>query len=56
MIIGESMWLDLDIIKDMVKFTRNIFPSVGYAYATTPSYPSGVNGMLVCSLDPVSLF
>ncbi|CAF1112600.1 unnamed protein product [Adineta steineri] len=48
---GESMWLDLDLIKKMVTFSRNLFPSVAYAYATTPTYPGGLNGFLICSLD-----
>ena len=54
--LGESMWLDLPIIKDMIKFTRNLFPSIAYAYSSTPTYPCGVNGYLICALDKVSLF
>jgi spermidine synthase len=49
------MWLDLDLIKTMVKFSRNLFPTVAYAYGSTPTYPGGVNGFLICSLDKVSL-
>jgi len=48
---GESIWLHLNLIKKLVTFSRDIFPSVAYAYASTPTYPSGTIGFLVCSLD-----
>uniref|UniRef100_A0A915KXW6 Spermidine synthase n=1 Tax=Romanomermis culicivorax TaxID=13658 RepID=A0A915KXW6_ROMCU len=46
---AESIWLHLDMIKRLVKFCRKIFPSVGYAYSSVPTYPSGVIGYLICS-------
>lgn len=50
---GESVWLHLNLIKQIVSFTRNVFPSVAYAFASTPTYPSGTIGFLLCSLDEV---
>lgn len=51
--LGESIWLHLDLIKQIVNFSRDIFPSVAYAFASTPTYPSGTIGFLLCSLDKV---
>ena len=51
--LGESIWLHLDLIKKIVNFSRDIFPSVAYAFASTPTYPSGTIGFLLCSLDKV---
>jgi len=48
---GESIWLHLNLIKKIVTFSRNLFPSVAYAYASTPTYPSGTIGFVICSLD-----
>ncbi|KAI6242688.1 PABS domain-containing protein [Aphelenchoides fujianensis] len=45
----ESIWLHLDLIKHMVAFTRRIFPSVAYAFASVPTYPSGTIGFLLAS-------
>ncbi len=36
---------------------RDIFPTVAYAFTSTPTYPSGTIGFLICSLEKViSLF
>ena len=35
---GECMWLHLDIIKSMLAFCRELFPTVDYAYTTIPTY------------------
>jgi len=43
----------MDMIKRMVKFCRTIFPVVGYAYSSVPTYPSGVIGYLICSKNKV---
>ncbi|KAI6172132.1 Spermidine synthase [Aphelenchoides besseyi] len=43
----ESIWLHLELIKNMVKFNRRIFPTVSYAYASVPTYPSGTIGFLL---------
>ena len=50
---GESIWLHLNLIKKIVQFTRNVFPTVAYAFASTPTYPSGTIGFLICSLEKV---
>ena len=54
--LGESFWLSLGLIKVLVTINRNMFPSVAYANASIPSYLSGANGFIICSLDEVSLF
>ncbi|KAI4518192.1 spermine synthase [Schizophyllum commune Loenen D] len=48
---SECLWLHLPLIKDLVAMARTIFPVVEYAYTTTPTYPSGQIGFLVCSKD-----
>lgn len=53
--LGECAWLHLDLIASMQKFCRTLYPSVGYAYTTIPTYPSGQIGFILCSLNPVSL-
>ena len=50
---AESIWLHLNLIKRIVKFNRDIFPSVAYAFTSTPTYPSGTIGFLLSSLDKV---
>ena len=51
---GESIWLHLNLIKKIVTFARDIFPTVSYAFASTPTYPSGTIGFLICSLEKVT--
>ena len=46
---GECQWLHLDLIKEMRHFCRPLFPVVGYAYCTVPTYPSGQIGFMLCS-------
>jgi len=36
-----------------VTYTRDIFPTVAYAFASTPTYPSGTIGFLISSLEKV---
>ncbi|CAF4306099.1 unnamed protein product, partial [Adineta steineri] len=48
---GESIWLHLSLIKKIMTFARDIFPTVAYAFASTPTYPSGTIGFLICSLE-----
>lgn len=48
---GEGFWLDLIDIAELMSFKRTLFPSVAYAYATTPTYPSGINGFFLSSID-----
>lgn len=51
---GECQWLHLDLIKEMRHFCKSLFPVVGYAYCTIPTYPSGQIGFMLCSKNPVS--
>ena len=49
---GECMWLHLDLIGEVLKHCKEVFPSVDYAYTTIPTYPSGQIGFLMCSTTP----
>lgn len=49
--IGESIWLHGDLIRNLKKVCREIFPVVEYAYTTIPTYPSGQIGFMVCCKD-----
>lgn len=53
---GESFWLDLPIIKEILTFSRKHFPVVSYAHALVPTYTSGVIGFVLCSLDKDTKF
>ena len=46
---AESIWIHLDIIKNVKKACSDIFPNVEYAYCTIPTYPTGQIGFMVCS-------
>ena len=43
------MWLHLDLIGEVLKHCKEVFPSVDYAFTTIPTYPSGQIGFLMCS-------
>ncbi|KAK3026466.1 hypothetical protein RJ639_041876, partial [Escallonia herrerae] len=50
--MAESMWLHTHLIQDMLSICRGIFRgAVHYAWASVPTYPSGVIGFLICSTD-----
>lgn len=50
--MAESMWLHTHLIQDMISVCYEIFKgSVHYAWASVPTYPSGVIGFLVCSKE-----
>ncbi|XP_063804756.1 spermidine synthase isoform X2 [Pseudophryne corroboree] len=49
---GECQWLHLALIKEMHQFCKSLFPVVEYAYCTTPTYPSGQIGFMLCSKNP----
>ncbi|OBS75472.1 hypothetical protein A6R68_13999 [Neotoma lepida] len=53
---GECQWLHLDLIKEMRHFCKSLFPVVGYAYCTIPTYPSGQIGFMLCSKNPSTNF
>ncbi|KAK3706217.1 hypothetical protein RRG08_038480 [Elysia crispata] len=46
---GETVFLDLPVIKEITASCKEIFPSVGYALGNTPTYISGVMGYLLGS-------
>lgn len=50
---GENLWVYEDLIKRIVTFAGDLFPSVSYAYSQVPSYPPGIIGFIMCSLEPV---
>jgi len=47
---AECLWLHLDIIKALVKQSKELFSTAEYAYTTVPTYPSGQIGFVICSL------
>lgn len=48
--MAESMWLHTHLIQDMMTACHEIFKgSVHYAWASVPTYPSGVIGFILCS-------
>jgi len=47
---AECLWLHLEIIKKLLKESREIYKKVEYAYTTMPTYPSGQIGFCICSL------
>ncbi|KAM7272583.1 hypothetical protein ACFE04_027246 [Oxalis oulophora] len=50
--MAESMWLHTHLIDDMISICRETFKgSVHYAWASVPTYPSGVIGFLLCSTE-----
>lgn len=50
--MAESMWLHTHLIQDMLSICHETFKgSVHYAWASVPTYPSGVIGFLICSTE-----
>ncbi|KAI4337956.1 hypothetical protein L6164_016317 [Bauhinia variegata] len=50
--MAESMWLHTHLIEEMISICRQIFKgSVHYAWASVPTYPSGVIGFVLCSTE-----
>ncbi|XP_027359819.1 spermine synthase [Abrus precatorius] len=50
--MAESMWLHTHLVQDMISVCRETFKgSVHYAWASVPTYPSGVIGFLLCSTE-----
>ncbi|CDW54444.1 spermidine synthase [Trichuris trichiura] len=48
---AESIWLHMDLISQLVRICKTVFPVTGYCYTLVPTYPSGVIGHLVCSVN-----
>eukprot|EP01138_Halocafeteria_seosinensis_P006191 gb/GECG01006332.1/.p1 GENE.gb/GECG01006332.1/~~gb/GECG01006332.1/.p1 ORF type:complete len:311 (+),score=35.67 gb/GECG01006332.1/:1-933(+) len=46
---GECMWLHLDMIYDVMRSTKSLFPVVDYAYTCIPTYPCGQIGFILAS-------
>jgi len=53
---GECMWLHLDLIKKVITSAKKLFPSVGYAFSSVPTYPCGNIGFVLCGLDEGVVF
>uniref|UniRef100_A0A8R7R4W4 PABS domain-containing protein n=1 Tax=Triticum urartu TaxID=4572 RepID=A0A8R7R4W4_TRIUA len=50
--LAESMWLHTHLIQDMLSICREVFKGgVRYAWASVPTYPSGVIGFLLCAKE-----
>ena len=45
---GECQWLNLELIKEVLRKAKDHFPAVDYAYTCTPTYPCGQIGFLLC--------
>eukprot|EP00164_Ancoracysta_twista_P003074 GFYU01004102.1.p1 GENE.GFYU01004102.1~~GFYU01004102.1.p1 ORF type:complete len:285 (-),score=96.56 GFYU01004102.1:212-1066(-) len=46
---GECQWLHLDLIKELITFSKGIYAHAEYGYTTIPTYPSGQIGFILCS-------
>jgi len=47
---AECQWLHLDLIKNMMDFSRKIYKHVEYGFTTIPTYPCGQIGFLLLSI------
>jgi len=47
---AECLWLHLDIIKNLLDQSKELYKTAEYAYTTIPTYPSGQIGFVLCSL------
>ncbi|CAF1346123.1 unnamed protein product [Adineta ricciae] len=48
---GECIWLDLPLIRKLMTIGHQLFPSVAYTNVSTPTYPCGALGFIICSLN-----
>jgi len=46
---AECMWLHLDLIQNLLRFSKQIFKNAEYAYTCIPTYPCGQIGFLLAS-------
>lgn len=46
---GECIWLHLNLIRPLIRSISSTYTSVGYAYTTIPTYPSGQIGFIVAT-------
>ncbi|PWN31032.1 putative chimeric spermidine synthase/saccharopine reductase [Jaminaea rosea] len=49
---AESMWIHLNLIREIRQSVNDIFPVADYAFTTIPTYPCGQIGFVVASLKP----
>jgi len=48
---AENPWLHLELIKNLKRDVKQVFPVAEYGWTTIPTYPSGQIGFMVCSKD-----
>ncbi|KAM3418492.1 hypothetical protein BST61_g4473 [Cercospora zeina] len=48
---AENPWLHLNIIQQLKKDCKSVFPVAEYGWTTIPTYPSGQIGFMVCTKD-----
>ncbi|GBN32250.1 Spermidine synthase [Araneus ventricosus] len=53
---GASFWYDRELVKEMLKLCRSLFPVVEYGASYVPSFPAGQIGHICCSSDPSTNF
>ncbi|CAH0407117.1 unnamed protein product [Chilo suppressalis] len=46
-----TIWNDLELVSSTLKYCKNQFASVAYAYTSVPTYPSGQIGFVIGSLN-----
>ncbi|KAJ2942709.1 hypothetical protein O0L34_g2179 [Tuta absoluta] len=51
-----TIWNDIELVNNTLKFCRNQFPAAAYAYTSVPTYPSGQIGFVIGSLDKDTKF
>lgn len=51
-----TVWNDLDLVTNTLRFCKNQFPSATYAYTSVPTYPSGQIGFVIGSLEENKVF
>ncbi|XP_041349262.1 spermidine synthase-like [Gigantopelta aegis] len=49
---GETPWFDLPLIKNVMGYCRQCFPTVEYALGNTPTYLGGSIGYILCGKNP----
>ncbi|XP_068632303.1 spermidine synthase [Battus philenor] len=47
-----TFWNDINLVTNTLKYCRNQFAVGAYAYTSVPTYPSGLIGFVIGSLDP----
>lgn len=47
--VSENQWLNLNLIRDLKKSCKTVFPVVEYSYTCVPTYTSGQLGIFVCA-------